>query len=307
MGTPTFATPVLAALLDAGHDVVGVYTQPDKPVGRGGNVEPSPVKQFALERKLSVHQPERLRDGEVRLELEALLPDVCVVAAYGKLLPSELLMVPPFGCINIHPSLLPRYRGPSPVPSAILAGCAVTGVTVMKLDQGMDTGPLLAYSKTVIIPNEKANALILRLFEMGSDLLVKVLAEIEAGKVIFKPQDDARATMTKKLSKEDGLVDWVNTAEHITRQVRAFHPWPGTFTYWRGKRLKIIDAIAQESAKDGRVGEVLGMVEDGLQIVTGNGVLEITRLQEEGRKVVSAKQFVAGHADVVGAVFGLRG
>ncbi|MBM3944541.1 MAG: methionyl-tRNA formyltransferase [SAR202 cluster bacterium] len=303
MGTPEFAVPVLKALLDAGLDVAGVYTQSDKPAGRGHKTEAPPVKRLAVEWGLPVYQPSTLRTPEAQQELAALRPDVIVVAAYGKLLPPETLNIPPLGCLNIHPSLLPRYRGPSPVASAILVGDTVTGVTVMKLDEGMDTGPLLAQRETAIGPEETADALTHRLFEMGVALLVEALPAVARGEAAFTPQDEANATITKKLTKEDGLIDWTKPASLIARQVRAFHPWPGSYTTWHDKQLKVMEA-ASRTGEGGKAGEVLALSGDGLEVATDDGVLFVRRLQEEGRKAVSAREFAAGHPDIVGVVLG---
>jgi methionyl-tRNA formyltransferase len=304
MGTPEFAVPVLAALLDAGHEVVAAYCQPDKPAGRGQLLEPPPVKVYAAQRRLPVLQPPTLLTPEAQAEFAALKPDAVVVAAYGKLLPPEILSIPRLGCLNIHPSLLPKYRGPSPVATAILNGDAVTGVTIMKLDEGMDSGPILVQRETPIGPDEAADALTLRLFQMGAAILVEALPLVASGKAVFQPQDKAQATLTRKLSKEDGLVDWSMPAVHIARQVRAYHPWPGTFTTWDRRILKLIEAVALPAGSKGVRGQVIGLDQDALGIATGEGILRVSRLQEEGRRAVSAKEFLAGHPAFVGAVLG---
>lgn len=304
MGTPEFAVSVLAALLDAGHEVAAAYCQPDKPAGRGQLLEPPPVKAYAAKRGLSVLQPPTLRSPEAQAELAALKPDAIVVAAYGKLLPPEVLAIPPLGCLNIHPSLVPKYRGPSPVASAILNGDAVTGVTIMKLDEGMDSGPILSQREISIGPDETADTLTMRLFVMGAALLVEALPAVARGEAIFRPQDKTQATLTRKLSKEDGLVDWSRPAMHIARQVRAYHPWPGTYTQWNRKQLKVIEAVAERAGTDGVPGQVLGLSGSGVGVATGEGVLRVARLQEEGRRAVSAKEFLAGHPDFVGVSLG---
>ncbi|MBM3949596.1 MAG: methionyl-tRNA formyltransferase [SAR202 cluster bacterium] len=304
MGTPELAVPVLAALMKAGHQVVAAYCQPDKPAGRGQLLEPPPVKVYAAQHSLPVLQPPTLRSPEAQVELAALKPDAIVVAAYGKLLPPEVLAVPSLACLNIHPSLLPKYRGPSPVATAILNGDPVTGVTIMKLDEGMDSGPILSQQEAPIGPDETADALTARLFAMGAALLVEALPTVAAGKAVFRPQDKAQTTLTRKLSKEDGLVDWSKPAAHIARQVRAYHPWPGTYTHWDRRMLKLIEAAAEGTDSRATAGRILGLGEAGLGVATGEGVLYVRRLQEEGRRAVSAKEFLAGHPDFVGATLG---
>ncbi len=306
MGTPAFAVPVLSTLLEAGHDVIGVYTRPDRPAGRGKRLAPTPVKEYALGRGLHVFQPASLRPQRVQNKLVCLSPDVIVVAAYGLFLPPETLNLPPLGCLNIHPSLLPKYRGPSPVASAVLNGDQITGVTVMKQDEGWDTGPIVAQREAVIGPHETTEDLTARLFEMGASLLVEVLPRWAEGQVQARPQDEADATVTRRLSREDGEIDWGLGALRIARQVRAHHPWPGSFTRWGGKLLKVVDAAAVEPHPGGPSppGLVVSLPEGGLEIATGDGVLEVSRLQLEGRKAVSAREFVAGYGDFVGATVG---
>ena len=244
MGTPSFAVPVLAALLDSKHQMVGVYTQPDRPAGRRQRLSASPVKEFALGRGLPVFHPSSLRRPEAQDELRALSPDVIVVAAYCKLLPPGVLEIPPLGSLNVHPSLLPRYRGPSPVVAAILNGDDVAGVTIMRLDVGMDTGPIVDQYQTRIGPDESVEDLTQRLFEMGAERLVEVLPGWASGEIEARSQDESEAVVTKLLTKEDGHIDWSLPAPAIVRQVRAFHPWPGSFTQWHGETVKVIAASA---------------------------------------------------------------
>ena len=306
MGTPDFAVPVLSALLDAGHDIVAVYTQPDKRSGRGKQLAATPVKRYAQDRGLPVRQPASLRPPQVQEELASHSPDVIAVAAYGLFLPAGTLEMPPLGCLNVHPSLLPRYRGPSPVASAILDGGPVTGVTVMKIDEGMDTGPIVARRETTIVPKESAQELTLRLFQMGASLLVEVLPAWERGEIQPCPQDDSQAAVTRRLSREDGEIDWGLDAVRIARQVRAYQPWPGSFTRWRGRLLKVIDASATESpdATPSPPGSVVSLPDRGIGIATGDGVLAVRRLQLEGRRVVDTAEFVQGYPDLVGSTVG---
>ena len=306
MGTPAVAVPVLAALLDEGHEVVGVYTQPDRPAGRGKQVAPTPVKGFAMQRGLRVLQPASLRrDEAARQELASLAPDIVVVAAYGLFIPADILDRPILGCLNVHPSLLPLYRGPAPVASAILSGDAVTGVTVMRVTELMDAGPIVAQQQTPIGPNDTTGALTERLFQIGADLLVEILPRWQRGEVQAIPQDESRATVTGRLSREDGEIDWTRPASYTARQVRGHDPWPGSFTRWRGRLLKIIAASETESQPQaaGGPGHVTPLP-DGAGIVTGDGVLALSKLQLEGRRAVSAKEFVQGYRDFVGSMVG---
>ena len=304
MGTPSFALPVLSALLDAGHEVVGLYTQPDKPSGRGRGTTPSPVKAYATEHGLRVFQPASLRRPDAHEELASLSPDVIVVAAYGRILPPGTLELPPLGCLNVHPSLLPRYRGPSPVSAAVLNGDQTTGVTVMKLDEGMDTGPIVAQKETPIAPPEDAEELTARLFRIGASLLIDVLPRWARGEIRPRPQDDSDASTTKRLSREDGQIDWTLSASRIERQVRAYRPWPGTFTRWGGRLLKIIEASAPNPETKLQPGHVALSPDGSVHVGAGAGALVVARLQLEGRRAVTAEEFVRGHPDFVGSTLG---
>ena len=307
MGTPDFAVPVLSALVDAGHDLVAVYTQPDRPLGRGRRTRPTPVKEYAVERGLEVFQPESLRrDEDARRRLSDLASDVMVVAAYGLILPVDVLDAPPLGCLNVHPSLLPKYRGPSPVASAILAGDEVTGVTVMEVTEQVDSGPVVARRRMRIRADETTGELTGRLFRLGACLMVAALPGWASGEIEASPQDDAEATMTRLLTRDDGAIDWSEPAERIARQVRAYDPWPGSYTRWDGRRLKVLEASVSVSRAGG--GEAVGTVvsgEDGsLGVVTGDGVLRLVELQMEGRRAVEAGAFARGQAGFAGARLG---
>ena len=307
MGSPEFSVLVLAALLDAAHDVVGVYSQPDRPAGRGRRVAASPVKSYAVERGLPVFQPRSLRrDESAREELASLAPDLIVVAAYGLILPAKTLDVPRLGRLNIHPSLLPRYRGPSPVAAAILDGDAVTGVTVMKLDETMDTGPIVAQRPAPIGTYETTEELTSRLFQMGAALLIEELPRWALGELQAVPQDNSLATVSSRLSRQDGEIDWGRSAELISRQVRAHFPWPGSFTHLEGVRLKVIEALEGDADSDlsASPGEVVLLDRGGLGVGTGSGVLQIRRLQLEGGTVTASAQFVQGHREFVGSILG---
>ncbi len=306
MGTPAFVIGVLSSLQDAGQQVVGVYTQPDRPSGRGKRPTAPLVKRFSLERGLKVFQPTSLRAKGVHEEMASLSPDVVVVAAYGRILPSAILDVPPLGLLNIHPSLLPRYRGPSPVSSAILNGDELSGVTIMKLDEGMDTGPIVAQRETQIRPHENAESLTTRLFAMGAELVVEVLPRWQRGELTARAQDESGASVTALLSRKDGEIDWGQPADRLARQVRAYHPWPGTFAHWRGRLLKIIEASAEgtEAGTATPQGRVIALEDGGFAIGTGRGLLVVRKVQLEGRRPLDAQEFVRGNHDFVGSTVG---
>ncbi len=308
MGTPDYVIPVLSALTAApGVEVVGVYTPPDRPRGRGQAMEPTPVKTAALEMGLPVFQPPSLRSAGARQELAALRPDVIVVAAYGKLLPPEVLALPPYGCLNLHPSLLPRYRGPAPVVTAILEGAATTGVTLMQLDEGMDTGPILARQERPLSGDETAATLTADLFSMGAQLLLDNLEGWIAGRLPAQPQDEAQATITRKLERSDGRADWSLSAVELERRRRAFTPWPGLTTHWRGKSLRLLDVAALEGAAwdlpAAAPGQVVALPtgDAPVAIGTAQGILALKRVQLEGRRPTTAAEFLRGYPDFMGS------
>ena len=308
MGTPAFAVPTLVSLLDAGCEIVGVYTQPDRRSGRGRRLTPPPVKQAAVERGLPVFQPTSLRrDADARQQLASLKPDLILVAAYGLFLPADTLDVPPLGALNIHPSLLPKHRGPSPVATAILEGDTTTGVTLMQLDEGMDSGPIIAQRETTIGVNETAEDLTVRLFEMGAQLLADTLPRWRTGEFAPKPQCKADATITRLLRREDGEIDWTRPADHIARQIRAYHPWPGTFTHWNGKQLKVQQAVPFDNEEEFVTGTVLEIdqgIRQGIGVATGAGILLLQRVQPEGRQAMDIGDFTRGYRDFVGSRLG---
>ena len=300
MGTPRIAVPVLESLLNSGADVVGVYTGPDRRSGRGRRLAPTPVKAFAESRGLSVFQTASLRtDDEERARLAQLALDAIVVAAYGIFLPSDVLALPRLGCLNLHPSLLPRHRGPSPVASAILEGDETTGVSIILLDDGVDTGPILARESVPIGPTETCEELTDRLFDLGANLLVSALESWNAGRIQPTPQDDALATLTRRLERADGRLDWSQSAESLARQVRAFTPWPGTFTTWRGKTLKILRAEPLDIDPAAPPGAVIAPTASDVAVATGDGALRILDLQLEGRRPSPAPDFLRGHQDFI--------
>jgi methionyl-tRNA formyltransferase len=302
MGTPEFAVPALQKLVADGGDVAAVYTQPDKEAGRGREPSSSPVKQTALGLGLRVEQPASLKQAETVQRLADLQPEIIIVAAYGKLLPEAVLAIPGRGVLNIHPSLLPQFRGPSPVASAILAGNDFTGVSVMVLDEGMDTGPVLAEAQVSIAGSDTTGSMTEKLAIVGANLLLDVLPRWERGLMALRTQDEAKATMTRKFDKEDGEIDWTLPAKEISLRVRAFSPWPGCFTRWQGKQLKITQALplAASAVVPGQVAALAG--EPAFGIGTGGGVLGILKLQMEGKKEMTAADFMRGQRDFIGSV-----
>ena len=305
MGTPTFAVPVLAGLTDLdGSEVVAVYTPPDRPAGRGRKAQSSPVKDFAVEHGLEIKQPANFSGAEVQAELAALQPDAIIIAAYGKLLPKPVLYVAPLGCLNIHPSLLPRHRGPSPVATAILNGDQVTGVTIMLLDEGMDTGPLIAQHEFFLKGSETTDELTTALFKLGGKLLEESLPQWQSGELLSEPQDESLVSVTRKLERADGLADWTLTADELERRARAFTPWPGLYTTWEGSGLKLVSVayVASDSA-DFEPGTVVGTDHPDLPaaVATSKGFLGLKVIQLEGKRAVDLKDFLNGSPDFIGA------
>lgn len=313
LGTPSFAATVLERLArDARYELVGVVTQPDRKAGRGGSPQPPPVKRRASELGLAAPllQPETLRDPQVVAQLAALRPDVGVVAAYGEILRKDVLAIPPLGYVNIHPSLLPRHRGPSPVAGAILSGDAETGVSLIRLTARMDAGPILAQERVALPPDARAEPWTERLFALGAELLVEALPRYAAGALTPAPQDDGLATYTALLKKEDGAVDWRAPAAQIERMTRAYDPWPGAHTTWRGQPLKIIAAraAATESTEDSEETRSVSSVSSvanlppgtlldgagGPLVVAGDGLLELVTVQPAGRRPMDARDWQRG-------------
>ena len=304
MGTPRFAVPALDTLaFNPGINLVAVYTPPDRRRGRGQVLEPSPVKARALELEIPVCQPPTFRNPDVVDEFSQLKPGLVVVVAYGRLLPAEVLEIPRFGCLNLHPSLLPQHRGPSPVPGAILSDDATTGVTLMLLDEGMDSGPIIAQRARDIRPEDDAEKLTADLFHDGAALLSETLPAWLSGEVDARPQDDALATFTSKMERADGLADWGRTAEFLWRQQRAYTPWPGLHTAWQGKEVKLL-AVSPLPSGNADPGAVVHADGDRLAVGTGRGLLEIRRLQLEGRRPAEPDDFVRGYPDFLGARLG---
>ena len=299
-GSPEFAVPSLEALTAVGHEICAVITQPDRRRGRSKMPLPTPVGAYASEAGMAVWKPDQLRKAGTVKDLAALEADAYVVAAYGKFLPDAVLALPRLGVLNLHPSLIPKHRGPSPVATASLEGDDWTGVTVMLLDSGMDTGPILSQSDPVPVTGRDTHTTLTeRLFKIGSVLLPPTLDAYAKGEITPAPQDNSRATTSRLLKREDGRIDWSMTAIEIHRQVRAFDPWPGTFTTWRGQNLKILSALIGPEAPLSP-GEVRRAA-DAIFIGTGSGQLEVRKLQVEGKSKMSAAAFLRGYSNIEGA------
>lgn len=293
-GTPEFSVAVLTALARAGETLVGVWTQPDRPAGRGRKLVSSPVKRRALELRLPVHQPETLKSTEAQAEVTATAPQVMVVAAYGLLLPPAVLAIPEHGCINVHASLLPRWRGAAPIQRAILAGDAETGVSIMQMQPGLDTGPVYAVRTTPITAGDTAGSLDEHLAELGTELLLDVLRHLS--ELRPAPQDEARATYASKLTRAEAQLDWTQPAAELARAVRAFNPWPMAWTVYDGAPLRILEAGTLDGSASAAPGSVLAASRDGIDVATGAGVLRITELQAAGRRVMTAGDFIRARA-----------
>jgi methionyl-tRNA formyltransferase len=290
-GTPDFAVPAFEAIAASRHRIVAAYTQPDRPAGRGLKLEPSPVKRAALARGIPVEQPDTLKDPAAVERLASWRADVMVVVAYGLLLPQAVLDVPRLGCLNIHASLLPRWRGAAPIQRALLAGDRETGITIMRLEAGLDTGPMLSRQALPIAPEETGGSLHDRLARLGGGLIVEALDRLEAGTARFEPQDDTAATYARKLAKSEALIDWTQPAEALERQVRAFDPWPVAETRLDGQQLRIWRAHAAAAGESAAPGTVLAAGKDGIVVMTGRDALVLDRVQLPGRRAVTAPEF----------------
>ena len=303
MGTPEFAVPSLKALLDAGYGVVGVFTQPDRPVGRGHKLAACPVKKLAVERGVPVYQFERLRNEEGLACLRALAPDIVVTAAFGQILSQALLDVPKMGTVNVHASLLPAYRGAAPINWCILNGETRTGVTTMLTDAGVDTGAMLLRRETDIGETETAAELSVRLSQLGAELLIETLKGYIAGEIAPTPQDERLASRQPMLKKEMGLIDWTRSAKEIACQARGLDPWPSAYTDYLGGTLKIYRA--RPAAGEGEPGTVLrSSAKEGLFVACGEGALEVLEMQAPGGKRMSARAYLAGKKIEPGTRFG---
>jgi methionyl-tRNA formyltransferase len=301
MGTPQFAVPPLRALVKAGHEVAGVVTRIDKPAGRGRTLAEPVVKAVARDLGLTVYQPRRVREPEFIETLRKTNPDAIVVAAYGQILPKEILTLPKHGCVNIHASLLPKYRGAAPINWAIIRGETETGITIMQMDEGMDTGAVLMQESIPIGSKDTAGTLTEKLSLLGATMIAAALPLIEAGKLVPAQQDNAKATLAPILRKEDGLIDWKLAAAEIHDRVRGLSPWPGAYTFLEGKLIKLIET--EIAAGSGEPGMIHQSGKDALDVGTGGGMLRILSIQPEGKKPMTAAEFLRGHRGVAGKKF----
>jgi len=302
-GTPKFAVNPLHQLVKNEYEVILVITQPDKPIGRKQKLQPGEVKIFSQKKGLKLLQPIKLKNEVFINEIKSLNPDLMIVAAYGKILPDEILKIPRLGSLNIHASLLPKYRGASPIASSILNGDKETGITIMLMDEKMDTGPIV-YQEKIDIP-EKINApeLNVKLSEFGAIVLVKILPKYITGEIKPSKQDDSKATYTKILTKEDGRIDWNKEADYIERMTRAFYPWPSAWTTWHDKKIKILKAMSKQNSSSKNPGEVIKTNEGLVGVQCGQRLLVIEELQLEGKKTLKTAEFLRGQKDFIGSKF----
>ena len=304
-GTPEFAAVALRALLDSEHEVCAVYTQPDRPAGRGRKLTAGPVKQAALDNGVPVYQPLTLRDAEIQAELQAHEADVMVVVAYGLILPTEVLQAPRYGCINIHASLLPRWRGAAPIQRAIIAGDSESGVTIIQMDEGLDTGAMLEKRSCEITPDDSGGQLHDRLASLGAEAVLSTLVKISDGTVTGEEQDDALSCYASKIEKKEALIDWDKPAVEIRRLVSAFNPWPVAYTLLPdGQRLRIWQAVAIPGDSGSAPGTVVEANKAGIDIATGDGLLRLLQVQLPGGRQVSSADFLNAFALKVSAQLG---
>lgn len=304
MGTPDFAVGALEALVKAGHEVVAAVTQPDKPKGRGGRMQLPPVKVWAIEHHIPVFQPAKIKTPEAVEVLKGYQAELFVVAAFGQILSREILEMPKYGCINIHASLLPKYRGAAPIQWAILEGEKETGVTLMQMNEGLDTGDMLAKCKVSIEEGETGETLFDKLTQAGARLLIDTLPAIEAGTILPEPQDDSKSSYAPMIKKEMGLLDWTQPAQKLERMVRGLKSWPSAYTYLNGKSMKIWEAKAEEAESSLPAGTVTQVTKEEIKVQTGEGWLILKSIQLEGKKRMEVKAFLLGYPLEKGMKFG---
>lgn len=303
MGTPDFASEILRAISETDNEIVGVVSQPDKPKGRGHKLVPTDVKVMAESLGLTVYQPETLKDGAFSDTLNDLAPDMIVVAAYGKILPEYILNYPEYGCINVHASLLPKYRGAAPIQWSIINGDEKTGVAIMKMEKGLDTGDVVSVYETPIGEYETAGELFDRLAKLGGELLVKTIPEIENGTAVYTKQDDSKSTYAEKITKELSIIDWTLSNDKISKLICGMSPFPGAVTTYKGEMFKIYEA--EKTNGEGECGEILGIEKNkGLKVACGNGALYIKTVQFPGLKRMNIEDYARGHEIVNGVILG---
>ncbi|MGB0473608.1 MAG: methionyl-tRNA formyltransferase [Porticoccaceae bacterium] len=298
-GTPDFAAAHLQALIDCDqHHIVAVYTQPDRPAGRGKKLTPSPVKQLACDHNINVFQPPSLKDSEAQQQLANLDADIMIVVAYGLLLPQAVLDIPRLGCINVHGSLLPKWRGAAPIQRAIEAGDRETGICIMQMDAGLDTGPVISVARCPITAADTSATIYQKLSELGAPTLLAALAKIDQGVAVAEQQDDSQSTYARKIDKAEALIDWSEAAETLARRVRAFNPFPATFSYIAGDRVKIWGAVAIDANSDQSVGTIVDATADGIVVQTGSGQLLISQIQLAGKSKMPVSELLKSKAEL---------
>ncbi|MEE8185545.1 MAG: methionyl-tRNA formyltransferase [Thermodesulfobacteriota bacterium] len=302
MGTPDFAVPSLKALIDAGHDILAVVTRPDRPKGRGRVLAMPPVKEEALRYGIKVLQPEKINDKGFVKDLKAFVPEIVVVVAYGKILPGSIIDMPPKGCINLHASLLPKYRGAAPINWAIINGEVESGITTMFMDRGMDTGPILMAEDVPIGIDDTSAVLHDILKEKGARLLVRTLDLLSRDAITPIPQDDSKATYAPMLKKEDGRIDWKKGADEVRNLTRGLYPWPGAFTNWNEKVLKILEGSVRPVHVNDRPGMICAVDENGIEVATNNGIFIIKELQPANKSRMTAAEFIKGYSIGTGQI-----
>lgn len=304
MGTPDFAVPPLEALVRSGYEVAAVVTQPDKPKGRGKTLMPTPVKEEAMKHDIPVYQPLKVREPEFVEILENIAPDIIVVAAFGQIIPKKILDMPKYGCINIHASLLPKYRGAAPIQWAVINGEKVSGVTTMRMDEGLDTGDMILKEEVTLAPDETGGSLFDRLAEVGAKLAVQTLQALEDGTAEFTPQDHEKATQVGMIKKSFGEMDFTKSAVELERLIRGLNPWPGTYTEYQGKTLKIWGATVEDGGDPSKAGTIVNVKKHSFGIQTKDGILVPTEIQLEGKKRMTAEAFLCGVSLEEGTVLG---
>lgn len=295
MGTPDFAAGILKAVIGAGHEVVLAVTQPDKPKGRGGAVQSSPVKECAVSRGIEVYQPKRVREAECVEFIRKREPEIILVAAFGQILSEEILQMPKYGCINVHASLLPKYRGAAPIQWAVINGEKVSGVTIMRMDAGIDTGDMIEKAEVELSPQETGGSLFDKLEKLGAELLIRTMEKIENGTAVYTKQEESKATHVGMIKKELGLISWEKPAVELERLIRGLNPWPSAFTKINGKTLKIWQARPEAGGDVSKAGEVAVVNKKELKIHTGEGVLSLLEVQLEGKKRMDIEAFLRGY------------
>ena len=308
MGTPDFAVPSLRALLRSGYEVVGIVTQPDRPKGRGQKLGFSPVKQLAQNHGLPILQPEKIKSPELLQTLASWRPDMIAVSAFGRILPKNILELPPGGCVNVHGSLLPQYRGAAPIQWSLINGDVETGITTMLMDEDMDTGPMLLQETVTIEPDDTATELGNRLAKVGGELLVETLKGLENKTVAPQEQDHIKATYAPSLTKKVGLIDWAQSAEHIANRIRGLSPWPGCYTFLQDQRLVIWKTVVEtqtqrELLSAHNPGTIISIDKKSFEVATGSGILQVTEVQPADKKRMTVKQFLQGRDLVIGQAF----